>query len=296
MDSDNKEMVCRVETDACSGFCFGVVNAIRKAEDQLEQNPVLYCLGDIVHNTMEVNRLRQKGLHTLTHSEMESLRDARILFRAHGEPPATYGLARNNRLEIIDATCPVVLHLQKRIRKKYEEGKNQSVQLLIFGKIGHAEVNGLVGQTDNTAIVIEHPSQLDAIDFGKPIVLFSQTTKSQEDYAQLIAEIEKRLQPGVSFEHFDTICKHFASRLPRAKEFALAYDCLLFVSDPKSSNGKALFKACLESNPHSHFISSAEELQPAWFDGMHSVGICGATSTPQWLMEEIRQQTCRLMA
>ncbi len=276
-----------IEIDSGSGFCFGVVKAIRKAEEQLESQGQLYCLGDIVHNTIEVERLREKGLQTLTHEQMEHLHDAHVLFRAHGEPPSTYELARKNRLEVIDATCPVVLHLQQRIKKIFQE-RGQDVQLLIFGKAGHAEVNGLVGQTENHAIVLEKLSDIGKIDPSKDCVLFSQTTQSKQDYDVLIEAISKHLQPGVSFEHFDTVCRHFGNRIPQIREFASRHDCILFVSDAKSSNGKALLNACRQINSNTHFVSGPEDLKAEWFDGLDSVGICGATSTPVWLMEQVR--------
>jgi len=278
-----------VEIDKHSGFCGGVVNAIRKAEDQLAEHRQLYCLGDIVHNSTEVERLRRKGLHTVNRDQLDSLHDTRLLLRAHGEPPATYQTARQHRIELIDATCPVVLHLQKRIKKMYES-RGPETQLLIFGKAGHAEVNGLVGQTRDTAVVIEKPEDLDQVDFGRPIVLFSQTTKSEQDYHRLIDMIQKRMTPGVSFESYDTICRQFANRLPQVQRFAADHDCLVFVSDDKSSNGKALFKACQATNPDSYFVSGPGDLQAPWFKGKEKIGISGATSTPTWLMEQVRNR------
>ncbi len=279
-----------IEIDQFSGFCFGVVNAIRKAEDQLQQSNRLYCLGDIVHNSIEVERLRQKGLQTLTHEEMAELHHCRVLFRAHGEPPSTYQLARENDIDIVDATCPVVLSLQKRIKRIYQEHKGSQTQLLIFGKAGHAEVNGLVGQTDNTAIVIEKKEDLDQLDFGRPIVMFSQTTKSESAYMELVEMIKARIEKPELFEYHNTICRQFGNRLPKIKEFAAKHDCIIFVSDAKSSNGKALYKACCEMNGCSHFVSGPQDLQSQWFEGKENVGICGATSTPAWLMEEVRDR------
>ena len=283
-----------VEIDSQSGFCFGVVNAIRKAEDRLDSEGTLYCLGDIVHNSLEVERLRRKGLHTLSHKEMEQLHKAHILFRAHGEPPATYRLASQNGLEIIDATCPVVLNLQKRIRTLYENSRQDGTQLLIFGKQGHSEVNGLVGQTDNTALVIERPEDLAQVDFGRPIAMFSQTTKSQEDYRRLVEAIQERLQPGTSFVYYDTICRHFANRVPNMRRFAAAHDAILFVSDAKSSNGKALLNACLETNSDTHFVSGPDDVQAGWLAGKTHIGVCGATSTPTWLMEQVKARAEQL--
>lgn len=288
-----------IEIDPHSGFCFGVVNAIKKAEEQLDTAKQLYCLGDIVHNTMEVQRLCEKGLNTLTHDELQQLHDARVLFRAHGEPPATYQLAKDNRLEVVDATCPVVLHLQKRIKTIYEANKGNDTQLLIFGKAGHAEVNGLVGQTEGNAIVIEHPEDLDKhteLDFSKPIVLFSQTTKSSDDYRHLIEAIKDRMQEGAGFNYYNTICRHFGNRLPEMQQFAAAHDCIVFVSDAKSSNGKALFQACQDTNPRSYFVSGPEDVRKEWTEGCRTIGICGATSTPNWLMESVKARILSFQA
>lgn len=279
-------MAVVVDIDTQSGCCFGVVNAIRKAEEQLEHYGSLYCLGDMVHNSKEVERLRAKGLKTLTHEDLEHLHHSRILFRAHGEPPSTYRLAGQNDMEIIDATCRVVLRLQKQIRQIHEE--SPETQILIFGKSGHAEVNGLVGQAGNTAKVIECIEDLDGIDYSRPVVMFSQTTKSSDDYKALSDIIQGRMAEGVSFQSYDTICRHFAGRLPQIKLFAAAHDCMIFVGDPKSSNGKALYKACTAANARSYFVSGPEDLRQEWFRNVRSVGISGATSTPAWLMEKVR--------
>lgn len=283
-----------IEIDQFSGFCFGVVNAIRKAEDKLQESDSFYCLGDIVHNTIEVERLRQKGLKTLTHEEMTTLRNTSVLFRAHGEPPSTYEIAQQNDIEVIDATCPVVLNLQKRIKRIYEERKGTQTQLLIFGKLGHAEVNGLVGQTNNTAIVIERKEDLEKLDFSLPIVMFSQTTKSKAAYMELVEMIQERIEKPELFEYHNTICQQFGNRMPKIKEFAASHDCIVFVSDAKSSNGKALFKACQEVNPDSHFVSGPQDVDAAWIEGKNNIGICGATSTPAWLMEQVKDRIAAL--
>lgn len=283
-----------IEIDQFSGFCFGVVNAIRKAEDKLQESDSFYCLGDIVHNTIEVERLRQKGLKTLTHEEMTTLRNTSVLFRAHGEPPSTYKIAQQNDIEVIDATCPVVLNLQKRIKRIYEERKGTQTQLLIFGKLGHAEVNGLVGQTNNTAIVIERKEDLEKLDFSLPIVMFSQTTKSKAAYMELVEMIQERIEKPELFEYHNTICQQFGNRMPKIKEFAASHDCIVFVSDAKSSNGKALFKACQEVNPDSHFVSGPQDVDAAWIEGKNNIGICGATSTPAWLMEQVKDRIAAL--
>ena len=283
-----------IEIDQFSGFCFGVVNAIRKAEDKLQESDSFYCLGDIVHNTIEVERLRQKGLKTLTHEEMTTLRNTSVLFRAHGEPPSTYEIAQQNDIEVIDATCPVVLNLQKRIKRIYEERKGTQTQLLIFGKLGHAEVNGLVGQTNNTAIVIERKEDLEKLDFSLPIVMFSQTTKSKAAYMELVEMIQDRIEKPELFEYHNTICQQFGNRMPKIKEFAASHDCIVFVSDAKSSNGKALFKACQEVNPDSHFVSGPQDVDAVWIEGKNNIGICGATSTPAWLMEQVKDRIAAL--
>lgn len=283
-------MEIRIDPD--SGFCFGVVNAIRKAEEHLGSDGSLFCLGDIVHNAAEVERLRLKGLSTVTHSELAGLHDARVLLRAHGEPPATYELARRNGIEVIDATCPVVLQLQRRIKKAYDEGKalelagGRKPQILIYGKNGHAEVNGLVGQTEGEAIVIQGPEDLDKVDFSRDILLYSQTTKSLSGFSEIVSLIRSRFS-GDRFEWFDTICRQVATRMEKIRAFAAANEVVLFVSGAKSSNGKVLYAGCLEVNPRSYHISGPDEIRPEWLEGASSVGICGATSTPAWLMQSV---------
>lgn len=278
----------KVEIDNDSGFCFGVVTAIRKAEEELQKSGTLYCLGDIVHNSDEVQRLSSKGLKIITHSEMEKLHGVKVLLRAHGEPPSTYELARRNGIEIIDATCPVVLRLQQRIKDTFSTPAGQRPQIVIYGKNGHAEVNGLVGQTAGEAIVIESADDLDRIDFSRDVALYSQTTKSLEGFRHITEEIRRRLQPGCRLESFDTICRQVANRVEKLQRFARAHDVVLFVAGKKSSNGKVLYANCREVNPSTYLISNPSELDPQWLDGAESVGICGATSTPRWLMEQVK--------
>lgn len=283
-----------VEIDPGSGFCFGVVTAIRKAEEVLEKEGRLYCLGDIVHNSAEVERLRQRGLITITHADLERLHDVKVLLRAHGEPPSTYELARRNNIEIIDATCPVVLRLQSRIKQTYDNAGSDT-QIIIYGKHGHAEVNGLVGQTESKAIVAEDISGLDTVDFRQPIALYSQTTKSPEGFSHMIEEIERRKAPDVRFDHYDTICRQVSGRADALRRFAAAHDVVLFVSGSKSSNGRVLYSECLGVNPRTHLIAGPDAIEAYWLDGAASIGICGATSTPSWLMEEVRQRALSLI-
>ena len=279
-----------VEIDPESGFCFGVVTAIRKAEEHLhrlqDSGEGLCCLGDIVHNSDEVERLRNKGLRTITHEELTHLPDgSTVLLRAPGEPPETYRRAEERRIRIIDATCPVVLRLQQRVKEAYNSPSRP--QIVIYGKNGHAEVNGLVGQTEGEAIVVEGPEGLEGLDYTRPIALFSQTTKSLEGFRGIIAEIERRIAAGTDFKYYDTICRQVSNRADHLREFARAHDVVLFVAGTKSSNGKVLFNHCLSENPRTHLLSNATELRADWLEGAKSVGICGATSTPRWLMEEV---------
>jgi len=275
----------QIEIDNGSGFCFGVTTAIQKAEEELAKGNKLYCLGDIVHNGMECERLRQMGLITINHDEMRELHNVKVLLRAHGEPPETYELARQNNIEIIDATCPVVLQLQKRIKKQYETGAGQ---IVIFGKKGHAEVLGLVGQTHSDAIIIEHFDEVCQLDFSRDIYLYSQTTKSLDEFHRIIEYIQQHISPDATFRSFDTICRSVANRMPNISQFATKHDLVLFVCGRKSSNGKVLFNECLAINPNTHLIEGPEEIDPAWLEGIQTVGICGATSTPKWLMEQCR--------
>jgi len=285
-------MKVRIDIDSNSGFCFGVVTAIDKAEEELATNAPLYCLGDIVHNSEEVLRLRAKGLRTITHADLGSLRGARVLLRAHGEPPSTYLTAKRNDITLVDATCPVVLKLQQRIKKAYDQARaeGRSLQIVIYGQSGHAEVNGLVGQTDGTAIVIENADQLDRIDFGTDISLYSQTTKSLDGFKDIIERIAARVATGVRFEYSDTICRQVANRVELLRGFARTHDVILFVAGEKSSNGKILFNECRDVNSRTFMISSPENLDPEWLKEAESVGICGATSTPRWLMERIAER------
>ncbi|MDO4320223.1 MAG: 4-hydroxy-3-methylbut-2-enyl diphosphate reductase [Bacteroidales bacterium] len=277
-----------VEIDDRSGFCFGVVTAIRKAETELATSGSLYCLGDIVHNNSEVDRLQSIGLKTITHDDLGRLHDVKVLLRAHGEPPATYRTAEANNIEIIDATCPVVLKLQQRIKAAYDSA--DCPQIVIYGQLGHAEVNGLVGQTDGTAIVVEDIDGLDRIDFSRDIALYSQTTKSLEGFNRIIAEIRRRLQPGVTLQSYDTICRQVAGRVDHLRRFAAAHEVVIFVAGAKSSNGKILYGHCRDVNPSSYLIAEASELDPAVLDGAATIGICGATSTPRRLMEDVRDR------
>ncbi len=280
----------RIEIDNNSGFCFGVMRATSTAESELEKNQPLYCLGDIVHNGQEVDRLTRLGLITIDHTQLAQLHDVRVLLRAHGEPPHTYELAQRNNITIIDATCPVVLKLQQKIHQAYTN--HPDAQIVIYGKIGHAEVIGLEGQTEGKAIVIEDENDLSKIDFSCPIILFSQTTKSIEGFNQLVNTIKEKLSTseGIHFEYHDTICRNVANRIPNIRHFASQFDIILFVAGAKSSNGKVLFNECLNVNPRTYLVSSPDELQSEWFNDIQSVGICGATSTPKWLMEAVKQK------
>ena len=279
-----------IEIDDGSGFCFGVTTAIKKAEEELAKGETLYCLGDIVHNGMEVKRLEEKGLITIDHEQLKELHNVKVLLRAHGEPPATYEVANRNNIEIIDATCPVVLALQRRIKKQYEGvGENGGgAQVVIFGKNGHAEVLGLVGQTSGNAIVIENLEDAKNLDFSRDIYLYSQTTKNLDEFKSIIAYIKEHISPTAVFRSFDTICRQVANRMPNIAAFAMRHDVVIFVAGKKSSNGRVLFKECMRVNSRSHQVESPEEIDMAWFDGASTVGICGATSTPKWLMENCR--------
>lgn len=283
-----------ITIDENSGFCFGVTTAIETAERELQKGQ-LFCLGDIVHNGQEVERLDKLGLETIDYDDLRTLHNVRVLLRAHGEPPSTYHIAKRNGIEIIDASCPVVLHLQKRIRETYQalHGKNTGAQIVIFGKKGHAEVIGLEGQTNNTAIVIEGINDLDCLDFARPIYLFSQTTKSVEEFEAIVEEIKRRKAKGESlFEYHNTICKNVANRVKRLQEFARSNDVVIFVGGKKSSNAKVLFNNCLEVNSCTVFVSSTDDITPELLQlcqQAERVGICGATSTPKWLMENVKQ-------
>jgi len=279
-----------VTIDVNSGFCFGVVFAIQMAEDELSNSGSLYCLGDIVHNNMEVERLEKKGLKIINHEQFKNLNNTKVLIRAHGEPPETYKTAIENNIELIDASCPVVLKLQNRIRNGVENLGDG--QIVVYGKEGHAEVNGLVGQTNGKAIIVDTVDDLDKLDYSKPIQFFSQTTQPTEGFKAMRDEIQRRVKEAgngedLLLESNDTLCRQVSNREPQLREFAANHDVIVFVSGKKSSNGKVLFDVCHEVNPKSYFISTWEEVDLNWFDNDTKVGICGATSTPMWLMEEI---------
>ena len=276
----------QIEIDNGSGFCFGVTTAIKKAEEELAAGKTLYCLGDIVHNGMECERLKQLGLVTINHEEMKQLHGVKVLLRAHGEPPSTYEIARENDIEIIDATCPVVLQLQRRIKRQYDACPE--AQIVIFGKPGHAEVLGLVGQTESKAIVIANVEEVKRLDFTRDIYLYSQTTKSLDEFHRIIEYIQEHISPDATFKSFDTICRQVANRMPNISAFASRHDLVLFVCGRKSSNGKVLFNECKSVNPNSHLIEGPEEIKKEWLEGVNTIGICGATSTPKWLMEQCR--------
>ena len=277
----------KVEIDEGSGFCFGVVTAIHKAEEELAKGETLYCLGDIVHNSREVDRLKTMGLITINREEFKQLKNAKVLLRAHGEPPETYMIARENNIEIIDATCPVVLRLQKRIRQGYLADSDEEKQIVIYGKSGHAEVLGLVGQTDGKAIVIEKAEEAKKLDLNKSIRLFSQTTKSLDEFQEIVEYFKQHISPEATFEYYDTICRQVANRMPKLREFAATHELIFFVSGKKSSNGKMLFEECLKVNANSHLIDNEKEIDPSLLQNVKSIGVCGATSTPKWLMEKI---------
>ena len=279
-----------IEIDPGSGFCFGVVYAIQRAEEELKKHKTLYCLGDIVHNNVEVNRLKELGLVTIEHSQLKNLHNCKVLIRAHGEPPETYQIAFQNNIELIDASCPVVLRLQNKIKNGFDRMKEVNGQIVIYGKEGHAEVNGLVGQTKEEAIVVNKISDLDKIDFTRPVILYSQTTQSTSGFQAIQQEIEKRLASmnvNFSFVANDTICHQVSTRGPQLMEFSKTHDIIIFVSGKKSSNGKMLYEVCKKENPNTYFVSDVDDLDFFWFSENKSVGICGATSTPRWLMEKI---------
>ncbi len=283
----------KITIDAESGFCFGVVFAIQMAEAELDVSGNLYCLGDIVHNNMEVERLTRKGLKIINHEQLKELHDCKVLIRAHGEPPETYKIAISNNIELIDASCPVVLKLQNRVRNSYEDIRKNNGQVVIYGETGHAEVNGLVGQTGGEAIILTGEQDIDKIDFSRPVYLFSQTTKSTVGFEHIRNVIEERVKSvkGViesqDFIANDTICRQVSNREPQLEKFATQHDVIVFVSGKKSSNGKALFGVCKSVNTNTYFVSETSEIQSEWFINADSVGICGATSTPMWLMEDV---------
>jgi len=276
-----------IEIDKKSGFCFGVVKAITKAENELNESETLYCLGDIVHNGEEVGRLANKGMVTISREEFFTLSNCRVLIRAHGEPPETYRYATENNIELVDATCPIVVQLQNKIRTSFDQQQLQNGQVVIFGKPGHAEVIGLNGQTGNQAIIISSLDEVDKIDFNRPISLYSQTTKPLSEFRMLAELIKLKAGDRVPVEIRDTICRQVSNRGPHLREFANRFDLVIFVAGRKSSNGQALFGNVIDSNPNSHFVAHPGELDQSWFQGVNTVGICGATSTPMWLMEQV---------
>jgi 4-hydroxy-3-methylbut-2-en-1-yl diphosphate reductase len=282
-----------VTIDKNSGYCFGVEFAIQMAEDEMENCEELYCLGDIVHNGMEVQRLYEKGLRIIDREQLKELRDCKVLIRAHGEPPETYKLALENNIELIDASCPVVLKLQNRVKHAYDSGKGAESQIVIYGQVGHAEVIGLAGQTGDEAIIVTTADDLDKIDFTRPVTLFSQTTKSTKGFYQIKELIEERLKQANTdstqpmFNANDSICRQVSNREPQLAKFSTEHDVLVFVSGKKSSNGKALYSVCKQHNDKSYFVESEKELEAEWFINANSVGICGATSTPMWLMQQV---------
>ena len=278
-----------IEIDSESGFCFGVTTAIKKAEEELAKGTPLYCLGDIVHNGQECERLKKLGLITINHEEYAKLKNVKVLLRAHGEPPETYRIAAENNIEIIDATCPVVLRLQKRIKQEYTSKESEKEkQIVIYGKNGHAEVLGLVGQTNGEAIVIEKIEEVDRIDLNKDVRLYSQTTKSLDEFRSIVSYIEQNISKSATFQYFDTICRQVANRMPNIRKFAASHDVILFVCGQKSSNGKILFHECKEINPNTYQVDKPEDIDMEWFRDAKSIGICGATSTPKWLMDKCK--------
>lgn len=290
----------KISIDQNSGYCFGVEFAIQMAEDEMEHDQELYCLGDIVHNEMEVNRLNQKGLKVITHEQLKDLHDCKVLIRAHGEPPQTYITALENNIELVDASCPVVLKLQNRVKHAFDKMQNKNGQIVIYGSKGHAETIGLAGQTNNEAIILTSEKDLDSIDYSRPVILFSQTTKSTKGFYDIKSKIEERFSDQSQvfvkndFEAHDSICRQVSSREPRMKKFSEEHDVVLFVSGKKSSNGKALYKVCKDHNQRSYFLENSTELKPEWFRENDSVGICGATSTPMWLMETVAKSITAL--
>ncbi len=288
-----------VEIDPDSGFCYGVVRAIRMAEDELQRGQELFSLGDIVHNEPEVARLNRCGMRTINHYEFRKLHDAKVLIRAHGEPPETYRTAADNHISLADATCPVVLNLQKKVHQAYIESQTDNGQVVIYGKPGHAEVNGLVGQTSDMAVVINSESEVDRIDVRRPVYLFAQTTMTVEGLQGIRTAIDRereKLQIGtdIPFKVYDTVCRQVSNREPQLTNFARRHDAVVFVSGSKSSNGKALYEVCKRANPHTYMIATPDELNASWFAGIKNVGVCGATSTPRWLMEEAAEKIAEM--
>lgn len=280
----------RIEIDEKSGFCFGVVKAITTAEESLGSEGKVYCLGDIVHNRIEVQRLEKQGLETISHDQLPSLKGSTVLVRAHGEPPSTYAKAAEYGIRIIDATCPVVEKLQKRVIRAHEEMRSCGGQVIILGKRGHAEVVGLTGQVQEDALVVEKMEDLNQVDFTRPIYLLSQTTQSLDLFEEVKQYILSHATDPSQVNINDTICRQVSNRTPHLREFAQQFDVVIFVSGKKSSNGRVLYQNCVEANPRSYNIEDENELQAEWFRDCASVGICGATSTPKWLMQQVAEQ------
>ena len=287
-----------VTIDKNSGYCFGVEFAIQMAEDELAHESTLYCLGDIVHNRMEVERLHALGLRIIDREQLGTLHDCKVLIRAHGEPPETYQLAMRNNLELIDASCPVVLKLQNRVKHSYDASTRQNGQVVIYGQPGHAEVAGLAGQTGNQALIVMTEADLDQIDFARPVTLYSQTTKSTAGFYRMKQLIETRIAAAggdlTTFDANDSICRQVSNREPALAKFAEQHDVIIFVSGRKSSNGKALFSVVQQTNPRSYFVENEQELDEDWFLEAASVGICGATSTPMWLMQRVADRIAQI--
>ncbi len=288
-----------VEIDPNSGFCYGVVRAIRMAEDELQNGHDLFSLGDIVHNEPEVARLNRCGMQTINHDDLRRLRNAKVLIRAHGEPPETYRIAADNHISIADATCPVVLNLQKKVHQAYLTSQTNNGQVVIYGKPGHAEVNGLVGQTLGTAIVINSEWEVDHIDVHRPVYLFAQTTMTIEGLQHIRTaiwqeRIKQHIGDDIPFEINDTICRQVSNREPQLTEFAHKHDVVIFVSGSKSSNGKALYEVCKKANSHTYMIARPDDLDINWFLGVTNAGVCGATSTPRWLMEQVAERIAKI--
>lgn len=278
-----------IEIDKGSGFCFGVVNAIRKAEDALNKGDVLYSLGDIVHNTKEMQRLEKMGLKAIKREEYNTIKDKKVLIRAHGEPPNTYQKAKENKTQLLDATCPVVLRLQRRVQKAFQKSQEDHGQVVIYGKIGHAEVNGLVGQTDGEAIVIESLEDMRKVDLSRPIRLFSQTTMMVDKFLEIKASFEQQVTNDNILEVHNTVCRQVSGRIDALHKFSQRKDVIIFVSGKKSSNGKALFGECLKVNTQSYMVADESEVDFNWLTKAQSIGICGATSTPEWLMKNVAE-------
>ncbi len=284
-----------IAIDKNSGYCFGVEFAIQMAEDEMTSGETLYCLGDIVHNSMEVERLTKKGLKIIDKEDLKTLHNCKVLIRAHGEPPETYALALENNIELIDASCPVVLKLQNRVKHAFDDMEMKEGQIVIYGQVGHAEVVGLTGQTRDKAIIITGENDLEKIDFNKPVTLFSQTTKSTQGFYHIKALIEERIKKVgkdhlTEFDANDSICRQVSNREPQLQKFSKEHDVIIFVSGKKSSNGKALYGVCKNQNERSYFVENEKEVEASWFHEGDSVGICGATSTPMWLMENVAEK------